>query len=130
MKSLIYMLCLPLVLACQKDETISGFTDPATLWTLVEMNGLPVRETITLSFPEQGKIAGRAPCNRYFASQGAPYPWLDIGPIGSTRRACAALELETRYLSLLGAMTLVEVSGPVLILSDEEGPKLVFNSSG
>lgn len=122
------LLALPTLAACQPDETISGYVGGQTLWQLSELDGKPFREKATLRFEAEGRITGQAPCNRYFASQTAPYPWIAIGPVGSTKRACPALKDEYAYLSALPKMTLAEVSGPVLILSTDEGPFMVFEA--
>ena len=114
--------------ACPKDETISGQTDPATIWVLTHLNDQPVATRITLTFPKQGELAGQAPCNGYSAPQIAPLPWFESGPIASTKMACAELALEARYFEALAAMTLAEVKGDTLVLGNETGELLVYKS--
>lgn len=92
------------------------------------MNNQDIEFTFNLSFPEEGQISGQAPCNSFSASQSAPYPWLDIGPILSTKRACPDLNFEVDTLQLLARMTLVEVSGDTLILSNDAEESLLFMS--
>ena len=58
-----------------------------------------------------------------------PYPWFDTGPIGSTRRVCPDLEVETIFLQALEAVTLSEVLGDVMILPNTEGLEMVFNAT-
>ncbi len=72
--------------ACFEDETVTGYGGDR-LWTLVEMDGTAFNARATLRFGEDGKVSGQAPCNRYFSTQTAPYPWLDLGPIGATKMA-------------------------------------------
>lgn len=67
------------------------------------------------------------PCNRYRASLDVPYPWFGLGPIQHTRAACPELLHEEAYLALLERMSFAEVSGPVLILSNEAGERLDFH---
>ena len=112
--------------ACQSDETISGYANPDTVWQLQDLNGLAFPATATITFPEEGKIAGRAPCNSYSAAQSAPYPWFETGAITTTKIACPALKAETQYLHALAAMTLIEVSGDTLILPNDDGTQMVF----
>ncbi|WP_416513837.1 META domain-containing protein [Aliiroseovarius sp. YM-037] len=112
--------------ACYGDETISGYADPEAVWVLAELNGTTFSERATLAFPEEGKIAGEAPCNRYFGEQTAPYPWISIERIGATKRACSAMSEEIAFLNALGQMTLAEVAGGTLILSNEAGGEMVF----
>lgn len=124
---LICLLALSLLGYC-KDETVSGYAGTDTTWTLVSVNETPFTARATLTFPEQGRIAGEAPCNRYFAEQTVPYPWFETGPIGSTKRACPDLNAEAAFFEALGQMTLAEVAGTTLILSNEQGAQMVFRA--
>lgn len=111
---------------CQADETISGYADPDAIWMLTDLNGQSPKSEITLTFPEKGKIAGRAPCNRYFGTQSKPLPWFKTGPIASTKMACPNLAEESKYFTALDTATLAEVSATTLILSNETGPILTY----
>ena len=112
--------------ACAGDETISGYADRSAIYALTEIDGAVFGATATISFPEEGHIAGSGPCNRYSGTQSAPYPWFEPGPLASTRWACPDLEAERAFFDALSAMTLAEVNGDVLILSDEAGREMVF----
>lgn len=109
---------------------MSGHGGATATWVLRSIDGAPFSARATLSFPEEGRIAGEAPCNRYTARQTAPYPWFRAEAIATTDRACPDLAAETRFLHALSKMTLVEVVGPVLILSTEEGREMVFHAGG
>lgn len=122
----IALIALFTLAACQKDETISGQTDATETWQLTQMNGDSIAPEITLTFPEKGRIAGRAPCNTYFASQTAPLPWFEVSGIASTKRACPDLKLESAYFSTLSAMTLIERKGETLLLSNDADQSLEF----
>ncbi|PIV74961.1 MAG: META domain-containing protein [Rhodobacteraceae bacterium CG17_big_fil_post_rev_8_21_14_2_50_65_11] len=119
-----FLTALLLLPSCMQDETLSGYAEG--LWVLTEQDGIPVTAAVTLDLSGPGQISGAAPCNRYTATQSAPYPWVAIGPIAATRRACPDLQAEQAYLALLAQMTLAEVSGPVLILSNDSGETLEF----
>ena len=121
----IFLLTLTMT-ACQADETISGYADPDAVWVLTELNGQTPQSKITLTFPEKGKIAGRAPCNRYFGAQTKPLPWFETGPIASTKMACPSLDEEAQYFQTLEKSTLAEVGKTTLILLDETGPLLTY----
>lgn len=116
------------LMACQPDETVSRHTDGVTAFALQSIDGTAFKGSATIDISESGKIAGRAPCNSYFASQTAPYPWLALGPIGSTKMACPDLAQEGQFFDALGAMTLVEVVGNTLILSNDTGREMVFQA--
>lgn len=116
-----------LLSAC-KDETISGYADPEAVWELTELNGTSFEARATMSFPEQGKITGQAPCNRYFGAQKAPYPWFETGPIAATKMACPDLEAETQFFAALEKMNQSEALGSTLILSNDKGDEMVFKA--
>ena len=110
------------------DESVAGYMPKDTIWTLTELDGDAVDPGITALFERGGALSGQAPCNRYRTTQTAPYPWFRIDPIQATKRACPDLALETRYFSLLAAMTLAELSGPVLLLSNDAGQTMVLEA--
>jgi heat shock protein HslJ len=114
--------------ACRADETLYSYGAGGQVWHLVSMDGAAVAMTATLEFPKPGQVAGQAPCNRYNATQTAPYPWFDIGPIAATRMACPDLSEEHQFLQALQAMTLSEVLDTTLVLSDETGREMVFST--
>lgn len=107
------------------DETISGYVPPNSLWFLQTINDEPIDATISLAFPEKGKIWGSGPCNRYSARQSAPLPWFQVSGIASTKKACRDLPLETRYFQSLRNMRDAEVLGYTLLLSGPTG-SMVF----
>lgn len=115
-----------LVLAgCATDETITRFAGEGSVWNYKDAP-VTADTPVTLSFPEPGQVAGQGPCNRYSATQTAPYPWFDIGPIAATKRACSDLGAEAAYFEKLQSMSLAEVSGDVLILSNDTDEQMVF----
>ena len=123
-------LVLPLSMfsACAADESISKFVDPTAQYHLVELDGEPFTAMATIAFPEAGQVIGQAPCNRYFATQTVPYPWFGLDGIGATEMACADLPAEAAYFAALADMTLAEVVGDTLILSNPTGRQLVFQA--
>ena len=121
-------LILLAMLAGCKDETVSGYAPKAVSWRTVELDGQPVTARATLTFSDEGRIAGEGPCNRYSASQSAPYPGFKVGPILSTRMACPDLDAEAAFFEALARATLAEASETSLILSDDAGPVLVFTA--
>lgn len=122
-------LLLPLLTLGCGDETISGYADRTAVYRLIELDGAPFTATATISFPEPGRATGDGPCNAWFATQSAPYPWIEFGQIGATRRACPELIAEARFFEALSHVSLAEVLGPVLILTTEDGMELVFEAA-
>ncbi|MEM1388620.1 MAG: META domain-containing protein [Pseudomonadota bacterium] len=109
-----------------RDETISGYADRGAVYRLIEIGGQPAPADATIRFTEKGRIDGTGPCNSYAAAQTAPYPWIEVGAMASTRKACPDLAFETEFFEALQAVTLAEVSGPIVILSDPPNLELVF----
>lgn len=125
------LLIFPVLLACGPDETVSGFVDPDARYVLTALSSaeasgeLPLPRA-TIQFPQEGEVIGEAPCNRYAAQQKVPYPWFELGPIVATRRTCPDQASETLYLRMLSEMTFAEVSGEVLLLSNDQDETLEF----
>ena len=129
MRILAAVLFLPLM-GCYEDETISAYGAGDKVWVLSELDSKEFTARATLTFPEQGKIAGEAPCNTYAGSMIVPYPWFEATQILSTRMACPDLDAETAFFSALSEMTLSEVLGDVLLLSNDNGRQMVFKADG
>lgn len=112
------------------DETLSGYGAADVTWVLAELDGQPFTARATLSFPEEGTITGKAPCNNFHGAQSAPYPWFAVDQIATTRMACPDLDdAEHDFLNALKEMTLAEVAGNTLLLSNDAGRKMVFEAS-
>jgi heat shock protein HslJ len=130
MKSLVtFALLLTALAACRSDETVRAYGGADQVWTLTQFNNAPFPAIATLTFPKAGEIAGQGPCNRYFGAMASPYPWFNAGRIGSTRMACPNLEAEVTFLTALEAVTLSEVVGETLILSNTDGLEMVFKAT-
>ncbi|WP_371225485.1 META domain-containing protein [Roseovarius sp. 2305UL8-3] len=129
MRALVLSLCAVLtVSACEADETISGHGGAGHIWILQEIDGQAFDAQATIEFPEEGKITGQGPCNRFSATQSVPYPWFEAGPIMATKMACPDLAAEQVFFTALAEMTLSEVAGDTLILSNDAGRDMVFKA--
>lgn len=116
--------------ACAGDESLSAYGAAGEMWQLRSIDGAAFSASAHLTFPEPGRIAGRGPCNSLQGSQTAPYPWFETGSLAVTRAACPEREAEAAFLQALQEMTLAEVSGDVLILSNEAGREMLFTGGG
>lgn len=128
MRILVTLLIFTLA-GCNYDETISGYVDQRAEWRLVELDGNPFPANATIAFPSKSRIAGQGPCNRYSATQSAPRPWFEAGPVMSTKMACAELAEEQLFFKALAEMTLVDVLGNILVLSNDAGREMVFKTA-
>ncbi len=121
------LLALPLALtACSGDETISAFVDKEATYRLTEVDGKPYPSLATVSFPDEGSISGRAPCNSFSGQLAAPYPWFELGPMRVTRSTCPEMAAERSFFKDLAKMTLIETNGDVLILRDDGAREMIF----
>jgi heat shock protein HslJ len=90
-------------------------------WLLKELNGSAVGDNshATLKFPEAGKIAGNGSCNQFFGSVEVQGDTIKVGPLASTRMACAdeaVMNQEAKYLEALQAVERFEWKDPYLLI--------------
>jgi heat shock protein HslJ len=72
----------------------------------------------TLEFPERGRVADKASCNRFFGAVEITGESLTVRPLGSTRMACAepVIAQEGKYLKALQAAERYSLAGDVLLI--------------
>lgn len=95
-------------------------------WRLVGFQG---DQPLTVTFAADGRVSGSGGCNTFVGRYTVDDQTLSVGPLASTRRACATPELqaqEQRFLQDLQQVTRVEVSGPQLTLITRNGTRLQF----
>lgn len=97
--------------ACDSEapET-AAMLAPGGSYLVSQIDGTPAPEGVTLEIPEAGRIAGQAPCNRYFAGFEQDGATLAISAAGATRMAClddGRMAAETAFLTALEAVTTV-----------------------
>ena len=104
-------------------ETVDVLVGPA--WTVREIDGaaLPEDAPPTLEFAANGRVAGRAPCNRFTGSYTLRGDELSFSQLAMTRMACAPplMERERTFVALLGAVRRFERTGDSLILRTDDG---------
>lgn len=113
--------------ACDPSETVTKYGGMDYTWKLTEVDGTPIDYNALLSFGPHGSVNGEGPCNGYSGGQIKPYPWVDIQIDFVEELYCSGIDDEEAYFAALSEMTLVEVSGPNMVLSnDETGRQMVF----
>lgn len=101
-------------------HTPSGTTTklPGTSWRLVDLAGTAAlaEPPATISFLEDGRVAGAGSCNRFFGSATISGESLTLGQLGSTKMACPEpiMGQEKRFLEALGNATRFAVDGKTL----------------
>jgi heat shock protein HslJ len=90
-----------------------------TEWLLENLEGgSPDHGRATLAFPEAGKVAGNGSCNRFFGPAEIKGDAIRLGPLASTRMACAeqAMDQEAKYLEALQAAERFEWKDQYLLI--------------
>lgn len=95
-----------------------------TEWVLQDLAGTPASPNVkaTLAFPEAGRAAGNASCNRFTGSAEISGDTLKFGMLASTRMACADEAVnsqETQYLKALAAAKRFELKDSTLLMYAE-----------
>lgn len=126
-----FAMILPLMalFQCERDETVAAYGAGDQVWKLHDIDGQTFTADALLQFPEEGRIAGQAPCNSFQGSLNAPYPWFEVQDLSATRAACPELEQEGIFFAALLTMSQSEVSGDVLILRNDDGHEMVFKAA-
>ncbi|WP_172330835.1 META domain-containing protein [Mangrovicoccus sp. HB161399] len=126
MKHLICLAALaaaPMAMAQTAPETETEFR-------LAEMDGAPYEGSATLIFPEDGRVAGKGPCNNFmgraeWGEDGA----VSFGPLASTMMACPDLDAEKELLKALGAVSKIEMQEDGFLLTTDDGATLLYLAS-
>lgn len=89
-----------------------------TSWRLEDLLGRGVVENAeaTLEFPEEGRVAGKGSCNRFFGPVEITGQSIRLSRLGSTMMACpeATMNQERDYLAALESAERFELQGSVL----------------
>lgn len=95
------------------DERLSGYAALGKAYQLTELNGAPFEEA-QLLLPSKWRLELRTACTTYRAKLMVAYPWFEATTLRPDQPGCAS---DAALLEALGQMTLVEVSGPVILFS-------------
>lgn len=128
-RKLFWLLLLSLLLsACAGGNSISD-----TNWALVSYGeadaptlAVPDAEAI-ISFDAEGGLSGNVGCNQFSGTYEVSGDKLVIGPLISTRMACAddiLMQQETTVMMLLNDSHTFEVDGDMLTISSADGSTL------
>ena len=130
----ILMLCIvagALLAGCcrcrQKSRTAAALTNT---WQLVKLMGLdvePAEGSYTLTFTDDGHIAGVGSCNRLMGGYTASGDGkIAIDHPGSTRMMCPDLERENLYFRVVSDAQAYEIDGDTLMLLNDGEVQAVF----
>ncbi len=110
----------------QEPGPQSPFATPDQEWQLQSLNGAEIDGTSTLLFPEPGRVAGQALCNRFTGTATWDAGALSFGPLGATMMACLDAENEQAILNALGQVTAADLTGDTLVLTLADGGTMVY----
>lgn len=122
------LLALLVLNGCRRDESVAAYAGYGRVWQLTTVDTSPAPGEATIAFKRRGRVSGSTGCATYSARQSASYPWFELGGLEVEARVCpqsAALS-DSAFFDALKAASFAEVSGSVLILTDESGAALVF----
>jgi len=99
-------------------------------WNVLQINGQPIKGTqaLPLTFELDGRASGHSGCNGYSGEANVAGEQLTIGPVMSTKMACAENELqqqETTLFQALEKVTSYTITGDKLSLLDASGTVVV-----
>ena len=81
--------------------------------------------TLTADFGKAGILSGNSGCNTYNGPYKATGIQIEIGPLASTMKACAApegvMDQEAQYLAALGSAAVYHIEGNTLELRTQDG---------
>lgn len=126
MRGISALFAIAVLASCVEDHSGSKRIPQGVEYALIEMNGAAFDERATILFGADGGVSGQAPCNRYFGQVSSRYPRFALNGVGATMMACPALDTEAAFFAALEGMTLANVSGGTLTLSNPAGETLVF----
>lgn len=96
--------------ACQETPSDAPILSPGDSWQVLRIGEIAAPDGVTLEVVEAGRLAGQAPCNRWFAGFTQTGTSLEIGAAGATRMACLApdrAEAETAFFAALESSTVI-----------------------
>lgn len=127
MKSLLFALPFALAIPMTAMAADESFPISDATWSLTELNGAAYDGKATIAFPEEGAIAGKAPCNNFMGSLDGTPEAFTLGPLAATQMMCPDMEAETAFFGLLSSMTMAEISDETVTLGNADGAQMVFS---
>jgi heat shock protein HslJ len=123
-----------------KDVLVYSSLEPTSLvgtsWQVIDYNNgkdavvsVLGGTSLTAEFGEDGSITGSAGCNNYFGKYEVDGNTIKIGPLASTKMACAEptgiMEQEDAFLIALQSATTFQITGDQLVLHNADGSRAV-----
>lgn len=113
------------LLSCQSPSATTPEKPAVSNMSLAGSEWGTSMERQFVSFGTNGKITGNGGCNRFFGTYSQDGDTLEIGPLGSTKMACANLRQEQTFFQTLNATRTIEASHLRLVLKGADGEALL-----
>ncbi|WP_051677048.1 META domain-containing protein [Maridesulfovibrio frigidus] len=123
----IALICLVLIFAgCSASKsTLTADLPLQTKWVLEDIDGTGVIDFAQswAMFTEDGRVTGSGGCNRFNGSYTLENNTLEVGPLASTRMACAEAvdSQEFKFLQALGQSLNVRTENGLLFMEGNGG---------
>ncbi|WEF23954.1 META domain-containing protein [Paracoccus sp. S3-43] len=115
--------------ACQDaGERSVALLRPGGSFTVARIDGAPAPAGVTLEVGEDGRVSGRAPCNRYSGQLTESGGAMAVSGMVMTRMACVETDrnlAETRFATALGSVTAARGTAEGIALTDPEGKERI-----
>ncbi len=113
-----------------REQGVGAVSIISGVWSK-ETDGSSDQQARTIHFQADGKVTGFAGCNNFFGSFVATDKTLEIGPLGTTRKACSepVMQQETAFLAAIESTTAYYIDGSTLTLGDGERTTLQLRLS-
>jgi len=109
-----------------RDETLAAYAERDVAYRLEPAEDAPAVGTLTLRFPKVRSVEVRTHCASYHAALTVPYPWFRTARWQVADRHCDPGSQDLLFRDALRRMTLAEILGDTLILSNDIGEALIF----
>ena len=122
-KTILAALALPLLLgACvvvaeQPEVPEGNWLLPGTSWKVTEIDGKPFAANAVATLTEDGRIAGKAPCNNFNAGYSGHWPNISFQPAARTMMACPELPAEDAFFAAMEKVNHGEMLEDAMLLT-------------
>lgn len=123
---MLFLAGFALVLLQGRQQAEQHLGEGAARWVGTDWRAAEAQD-MTVRFVADGSISGFGGCNEFFGSLERTDQVFTVGPLGTTRRACAedVMARERSFLEALEALAAIHWEDQTLLLRDEAGGLLL-----
>ena len=139
-RSLTLLAAGAILTGCSSMDTLTGIDSDMVnnkTWVLTSINDTPLvtgsRVTMEIqpSMPDQGRISGQGPCNKYFGGYRIASNKISFTPLGATKMMCPMpiMKQEDMFLKAFPNLDKIEFSPNELTLKSSKGNEVLLFAS-